>query len=78
MDLEKNLKKVFSETFGVPEEKITPDTQQSNLEVWDSLGQLRLIMGVESAFDVSFSMDEIPELNSFEKILQNIQAKKGL
>jgi acyl carrier protein len=73
MSTEQKLKRVLSETFHVSEEKITPDTRQSELENWDSLGQLRLIMEIESAFDISFSMEEVVELNSFEKILERVQ-----
>ena len=75
MDLENKLKKVFSETFNVPETKIAPATQPANLEEWDSLGQLRLLMNIESEFQISFHIDEIKELNSFEKLLKSIQEK---
>jgi acyl carrier protein len=76
MEVEKQLKKVFSETFNVPEEKITLSTCQSNLEEWDSLGQLRLFMNLESEFQISFHIDEIKELNSFEMLLKCLQEKK--
>jgi acyl carrier protein len=76
MEIEKQLKKVFSETFNVPEEKITSATHPSNFEEWDSLGQLRLFMNMESEFQISFRLDEIKELNSFETILKAIQEKK--
>jgi acyl carrier protein len=76
MELENKLKKVFSETFNVSETKITSATQPANLEEWDSLGQLRLLMNIESEFQISFHIDEIKELNSFEKLLKCIQEKK--
>jgi acyl carrier protein len=77
MELENQLRKVFSETFAVPEDKITPATQPSNLDEWDSLGQLRLIMNVESEFRISFHIDEIKDINSFEMLLKSIQEKKS-
>jgi acyl carrier protein len=76
MDIEKRLKKVFSETFYIPDEKITPETRPSNLAEWDSLGQLRLFMNIESEFLISFHIDEIRELNSFEMICNKIQELK--
>jgi len=75
MELEHKLRKIVAETFNVPEEKITPTVQPSNLAEWDSLGQLRLMMNVESEFNISFHIDEIKELNSFEMLLKNIQEK---
>jgi acyl carrier protein len=75
MDPEKELKKVFSQTFNVPEEKISTETVQLKLQEWDSLGHLRLIMEVETAFGISFTMEEIPVLDSFGKILEKIRTK---
>lgn len=76
MELEQELKNVFSQTFNVSPEKISLKTRQIDLDEWDSLGQLRLIMEVEVIFNVSFMIDEIATLDSFEKILNNIQLKQ--
>lgn len=75
MELEQELKNIFSQTFNVSSEKISLKTRQIDLNEWDSLGQLRLIMEVEAVFNVSFMIDEIATLDSFEKILNNIQVK---
>jgi len=75
MDLEQELKKVFSRTFSILQEKISADTKQFELQEWDSLGQLRLIMEVEEAFQVSFLLEEIPSLDSFDKLLESITLK---
>ena len=76
MELEKQLRKLFSETFNVPEEKITLSTKPSTLEEWDSLGQLRLFMNMESEFQTSFHVNEIKDLNSFEMLLNHLKEKK--
>jgi len=78
MEIEKRLKKLFSETFNVQEEKITPDTRPSNLSEWDSLGHLRLFMNIESEFGISFQIDEIKELTSFGMILEMVKEKIAL
>jgi acyl carrier protein len=75
MELEQQLIQAFSQTFNVPKEKISIKTKQDELEEWDSLGQLRLIMELEATFNISFFMEEIPMLDSFEKILATIQLK---
>jgi len=76
MELEQELKNVFSQTFNISQEKISLKTRQVDLAEWDSLGQLRLIMEIETVFNVSFLIDEIATLDSFEKILYNIQTKQ--
>lgn len=77
MQTEQRLKQVFSETFNIPENKITTDTKQGDFEEWNSLGQLRLIMEIESVFNISFLMEEVPVLDTFDKLLLNIQKKLG-
>jgi acyl carrier protein len=42
---------------------------------WDSLAHLRLLMAVEEEFDVSFSPDEITELDSVERIAEAIDRR---
>ena len=78
MDIESKLKAVFSEVFNVQPSAVGLHTQQNNLDEWDSLGQLRLMMGVEEAFDISFSIDEIAILTDFEAILNKISQKLSI
>ena len=40
------------------------------------MGQLNLIFALESAFDIKFEMEQIPELNSVEKIILAIYKMK--
>jgi acyl carrier protein len=76
MDPEKELKRVFSQTFNIPEEKISAETARLKLQEWDSLGHLRLIMEIETAFGISFLMEEVTGLDSFQKILKKIKEKR--
>ncbi|MCL1942767.1 MAG: acyl carrier protein [Candidatus Azobacteroides sp.] len=77
MDIEQKLKNVFSGTFDVPQDRITARTRQHELPEWDSLGQLRLMMAIEQEFGISFLMNEIAELDSFDAIIKNIRMKLG-
>ncbi|MDR2206389.1 MAG: acyl carrier protein [Flavobacteriaceae bacterium] len=77
MEIENRLKDVFAKTFNVSEQEISPETRVENLHEWDSLGQLRLIMNVEAEFQISFHIEEIQELTSFETLLKSIIEKKS-
>ena len=51
-----------------------------NTPGWDSLAHLRLLMAVEEEYGVSFSPDEIDELDSVERIgevLERLHAGGG-
>ena len=49
---------------------------QENCEKWDSMGQLNLVVELESEFDISIEPDEISEMKSFNDIIKMINSKK--
>jgi acyl carrier protein len=40
------------------------DSAQADLKAWDSLAHIRLVSGIESEFDIQFSLAEIERINS--------------
>lgn len=48
---------------------------QETCEQWDSMGQLNLVVELESEFDVTLEPEEIAEMTSFEKIIKVLKAK---
>jgi acyl carrier protein len=54
------------------EKEVSIDSSIENLENWDSLGQLLIIMQIEEAFKVRFRTREIPELTSVRKLVEKI------
>ena len=48
---------------------------QSTCEKWDSMGQLNLVVELESEFDVSLEPEEIGEMKSFEDIVKILKSK---
>lgn len=48
---------------------------QENCEKWDSMGQLNLVVELESEFGVTLEPEEIAEMTSFEKIIKVLKAK---
>ena len=50
---------------------------QTTCEKWDSMGQLNLVVELESEFDVTLEPEEIGEMKSFGDII-NILKSKGV
>ena len=48
------------------------DTLQVDLKGWDSLAHIRLVSGIESAFDIQFSLSEIEQINSVRQFVDLI------
>ena len=48
---------------------------QETCEKWDSMGQLNLVVELESEFDVSFEPDEIEKMNNYQNIITLLNSK---
>ncbi|MCL9662463.1 acyl carrier protein [Paenibacillus hunanensis] len=53
----------------VPVEQVTLESVKSDFEKWDSLGQLNLIMEIESVFEISIPIDHIANVDSVQAII---------
>ncbi|MBC7713350.1 MAG: acyl carrier protein [Rhizobacter sp.] len=70
------IQRIFSEVLNVSADEISMDSNMDNVDEWDSMKHLELIMSIESEFEVSFEVHEIVELNSVEKILEILEEKR--
>ena len=56
------MNEVFTEVFDDEDISIQSETSSIDIDGWDSLAQIRLIVGIEQKFLISFSVDEITDL----------------
>ncbi len=75
MNTEKRLKSVFSKLFGIKESEIDKDSSPDNIDSWDSLNHMNLIIAIEQEFNINFSMEEIVEMLNFELIVLILNKK---
>ncbi len=60
--------RVMSEVFDTENKQITEKSNQDNVGHWDSLKHLDLILALEEEFNITFPLEEIGNLVSFELI----------
>jgi acyl carrier protein len=53
------------------------DTRQKDLKAWDSLAHIRLVSGIESEFDIQFSLAEIEQITSVRQFVDLIKDRAG-
>jgi len=58
------LRTCFSQSLGIPVERVTDDLAYNTIEEWDSVGHMTLVAGIETAFDVMLDTDDILNLSS--------------
>lgn len=69
------VKNIFVDTFKVDAPSITDATSSDDLENWDSLNHVILIVDIEKKFKIKFPLGEMPNLNSIRKIIDSIVEK---
>jgi acyl carrier protein len=70
------IKKIISIVFEIDESQITNFSSPENVENWDSLGHLNLIVALEEEFELKFTDDEISEMLNFSLIEEILKEKR--
>jgi acyl carrier protein len=54
-------------------EQVDENTSQQNIEKWDSLGHLNLIIALEEEFNISFEPEDIVKMTSVHMIINKVE-----
>ena len=68
-DILARVREVFRAELDDDDLQIGMDTQQIDLRAWDSLAHIRLISGIEGAFDIQFTLTEIEQISSVRQFV---------
>jgi len=71
------LQEIMADTFDLDSVEITPRTTAADIEEWDSLSHIRLIVAIEREFGVKFSNAEIEDMNNVGDLMSAIRKKTG-
>jgi len=69
------LTAVFEDVFGEEDIKLKPDMTADDLDGWDSLTHVRLVLAVAKAFDIKFSAADVAGLKNVGDLVRVIEAK---
>ncbi len=74
-DVMKALTEVFREVFDDPEIILTDETTADDIEGWDSLSHINLIVTIETRFDVRFKQKEAIGFKNVGELANSIRTK---
>ena len=72
--MENRIKKVMSNVFNINIDLINNESSSDNIEKWDSLNHMNLIVALEEEFEIEFDDNDIETLLNFHLI--NITIKE--
>jgi acyl carrier protein len=73
--MEDRIKKVMSDVFDIDIESINNDSSPDNIENWDSLKHMNLIVALEEEFEIEFSDEEIIDSMNYALIVNILNFK---
>jgi len=73
--IEERLKQIFSDVFKIDSKRLENDISYKEIDDWDSLRHLVLLMAIEKEFNVKFETGVIPKLTSLKIILLELEKR---
>ena len=75
MDLLDRLNEIFCEVFDDDEIRISPEMTANDVDGWDSLSHVNLIVVIEAKFNITFSQKELLTFKNVGDLLNSIRSK---
>ncbi len=69
------LNEVFRDVFDDEEIEVTDATTAADIDGWDSLEHINLVVAVEKCYDIKFNMGEVAKLKNVGEMVDLIMAK---
>lgn len=66
--IKKKIRIIMSAVFEIPIEEITEESSSDNIESWDSLKHLNLILALEEEFEIIIPDEEVGNLFNYKLI----------
>lgn len=63
--MEKKLKEIVGQVLGVPPETLSGNSSPDNVDGWDSIKSMNIILALEEEFRVEFNDEEISTMLNF-------------
>lgn len=69
------LNGIFQDVFDDEELTVNAETNSDSIEDWDSLEHINLVVAIEKAFGMKFSMDEVTGMKNVGEMVEIIKQR---
>ncbi len=71
----KDIQPIFRDVLDLPDLQLTRQSNASNVEGWDSLAHVNLVMGIEKRYKIKIALGELQDLKNVGEMADLIQKK---
>ena len=71
------LDDVFQDVFDDDEIRVNEETTANDIEDWDSLEHINLVVAVEKCFDIKFTMGEVTSMKNVGEMVDIIMERSS-
>ncbi len=75
-EIHRQLTDIFRDVFDNPSLEITDGTTAKDIEEWDSLSHVNLIVAAEKAFKMSFTTKEVKALSNVGDFISLVESRR--
>lgn len=68
----RDLEEIFREVFDDEEIELCDETTAADIEDWDSLEQINLIVAIERKYNIKFNINEVGEMKNVGDMVDGI------
>ena len=76
MDILKKLEVIFRDVFD-DDIVLTNETTANDIEDWDSLAQINLLVAIKKEFKINFNLEEVSKYKNVGDMVEAIKIKLG-
>jgi acyl carrier protein len=73
--IEEQVKQILADILDLDPNSIDGSTEKDHIASWDSLNHINLVVALEQEFRVSFDLNEIEGMLSFQDIVEILERK---
>ena len=78
MDVQEKVMQVMVNIFQVSPDKISTKTTSDDVEKWDSLNHINMILALEQEFGIRYDQEQVVSMLSVGEIIEATKEKLGL
>jgi|WetSurMetagenome_2_1015567.scaffolds.fasta_scaffold559861_1 acyl carrier protein len=75
MSIFEKLREIMAAALELPAGAIREDSTKEEIEEWDSLGHVHIMVALEQTFDLYMDVDDFAELDSVQAILKYLESE---